>query len=103
MIRLRVAERTKTEWREHARERGIGLSDFVRLACQLSALIGHDRLADGLSEITSMRRDLHALSAELRRLVQDKPNIASDEVRTTLARVHSAAEAVSTIIRGGSK
>ena len=104
VVKLRVSERVKSEWREHANQNGIRLSDFVRTACRLSALVGHHRLTEGLSEIAGIRRDLHAIGADLRRIADDNPHLPADEIRSALTRIYIAADAITNSIHpGGSK
>jgi hypothetical protein len=104
VIKCRVSERLKAEWAAHADKNGIALSDFVRTACRLAILVGHSRLAEGLTDITCIRRDLHVIGAELRQIADDNPRVLSAEVRSVLARVHLATETVTASIHpGGSK
>lgn len=104
VVKLRVSGRLKTEWFEHANRNGVPLSDFVRTACRLSILVGHSRLAAGLADIAGIRRDLHAVGAALRQIANDNPKAGSDEVRSALASVHLATDAITASIHpGGSK
>jgi glycosyltransferase A (GT-A) superfamily protein (DUF2064 family) len=102
VIQIRVAEATKTEWCEHADQHGVALSDFIRTACRLGALIGYRRLADGLTDIASSRRDLHAVAEQLRHIAADNPQLARDALRDALAQVHATTDVLSAIIRGKS-
>jgi len=100
VIQIRVAETTKSEWFAHADRHGVALSDFIRSACRLGALVGYRRLADGLADIASARRDLHAVAEELRQIVADNPQLAPDALQQTLAQVHATTNMLSAIIRG---
>lgn len=101
LIRVRVSERVKSEWCDYASQSGISLSDFVRAACRVGALVGHDRMAAALRDLSSIRSDLHAASESLRRIAHDGTSRTSpDEVRESISKVHLAADAISTMIRG---
>lgn len=100
-IRIRVPKGLKAEWRDHAKQAGVHLSDLIRTACRLSVLLGHQRMAGSLGDISGMRRDLHAAGADLRRIAEDNPHLSQDELRKVLARVHMVADAISAAIRPG--
>jgi hypothetical protein len=101
IVKLRVSERLKSEWFAYADQVGIPLSDLIRTACRLSILVGHSRLAAGLSDIADIRRDLHAIGAALRQIANDNPKVGSDEVQSALASVHVATEAIAASINPG--
>jgi hypothetical protein len=101
VIKIRVSKRLKTEWFEHANRNGVPVSDFVRTACRFSAIVGHDRVAGGLTDIAVIRRDLHAVSATLRQIANDNPHTNQDEVRSALASVHVATEVIAATINPG--
>ncbi len=99
LIRIRVSEATKGEWIAHADQHGVALSDFVRTACRLGALIGHTRLAEGLADIASARRDLHSVAAELRRIAHENPQLGAEQIRCVLSQVHATTDVLSSAIR----
>jgi len=101
VIKCRVSERLKSEWSAYANQVGIPLSDLIRMACRLSILVGHSRLADGLADIAGIRRELHTVGAALRQIANDNPHANSDDVRSALARVHIATDAIAASINPG--
>lgn len=101
VIKCRVSERLKSEWSAYADQVGIPLSDLIRMACRLSILVGHSRLANGLTDIAGIRRDLHAVSATLRQIANDNPHTNPGELRSALARVHIATDAIAASINPG--
>lgn len=101
IIRVRVPERLKADWCRHAERSGVPLSDLVRTACGLAVLLGHDRLTAVLSDFASVRRDLNALGADMRRIAEDNPRTTPDELRAVLVRVHMATDAISAALHAG--
>lgn len=99
LLRIRISGQTKREWLALADQHGVRLSDFVRTACRLGAVLGHQRLAEGLADIASARRDLHVIADELRRIA-DGSAASPDDLRAALKRVHATTDRLSVVLRG---
>lgn len=97
-VRIRVSDALKSEWQARARADGITLSHLLRVSARLGILLGPARLKDAIAAIGAMRRDLHAVVADLNRLAQEN-TADSEQLRATLASAHEAAEATSAFLR----
>jgi hypothetical protein len=98
-IGLRISEDLKIELQKRARADGVSLSHAMRTACRLGMLVGASRLNDAVSTIGTIRRDLHGINAELRKLLDRGQPVDADEIRAAVARVHVAAEAAASFLQ----
>jgi hypothetical protein len=98
-IGLRVAEDLKAEWQDRARAEGVSLSHILRTSCRIAMLIGPSRLRGALKTIGAIRRDLHGINAELRKLADGRQPVDLNEIRAAVARVHVAAEAAASFLQ----
>lgn len=98
-VRIRVSDSLKSEWRARARADGTTLSQMVRISARLAVLLGPARLRETIITISSMRRDLHAVAADLHKLAQENASVDPEQLRAALASAHEAAEATSAFLR----
>jgi hypothetical protein len=98
-IGLRVSEDLKAEWQDRARADGVSLSHILRTSCRIAMLVGPTRLGGALKTIGAMRRDLHGINEELRKLADGSLPVDTDEIRAAVASVHVAAQAAASFLQ----
>lgn len=98
-IRLRISNALKEEWQKRARADGVSLSHLLRTAGRLGMIIGPGRLQETITTLDAIRRDLHAANVELKGLCSTSTAIEPGRVRTAVASVNEAADAVTEFLR----
>lgn len=98
-LRIRVSKTLKNEWKARARADGVSLSHVLRTAGRFAMLLGPAHLQTTVAHVGAIRRELHAVNAELSRIALEGHRIEPGDLRAAIARAHEAADATAVFLR----
>jgi hypothetical protein len=99
MLQIRVSAALKREWKARAQAEGVSLSHALRTAGRLGMLLGPGHLQDAVAAVHAMRRELHAIIAELTEMAAAGSRIEPSVLREAIARAYEAADATTHFLR----